>query len=96
MIVDDLDVICIWGLPGEADTPTGVYSNRPQPGSISSETLQSVSRRISKILYPPRDIDHLELATRYPLKGTPFTWTTPVIEEVVRISIRKRSDHINI
>jgi hypothetical protein len=57
VVVADLDILGFSISPTEADPPLLVNSDRVLIGSISNERLESVARRRTQIVEPPRSVD---------------------------------------
>src|SRR5262245_2007440 len=62
VVVRDLDFICVPLLPSEADPPLIVDADAMLPGSIANESLESISRRYSKILQRFCCVDQQQLS----------------------------------
>jgi hypothetical protein len=93
MIVDYLNICGTLGCPAETNAPLLIDADAPQTAQIPFQRFQPVARRGTQIIEPGRGIEHIELARRHRLEGSPFRWTNAMPKEQLGRTIRETNDH---
>ena len=98
VVVGDFDFLCTMVLPTKTNAVLLVDPNAVLPGTISLQQFKSIARRNRQIGQPTSTVELIELAVhgrpQLPWAGRAGRSGVQTVEEVLRTSIGKRTDHI--
>jgi hypothetical protein len=92
MVVRDLDVFSARGRPTEADTVLVVDADAVLTGAVTLEGLESVARRHTKVVAPPRDLQLSKLASCDGLDDNE-PLDSPPMREALGVGVPERHNH---
>ena len=95
MVVDDLDVMGVALLPGEADAPLVVDANTVLSFAVAVQSLKAVSGRRAQIHQGDRRVEHHEFSQGGALDIVGQLLCPLAEEQRLRLFIGKAGNHLN-
>jgi hypothetical protein len=93
VVVHDLDVVGIASRPAKADGPLVVDADAPLTGSVTTEPLETISRRDPKVFQGDGRIELPQLAQGDALHVCAEPSNRSPIEELLGILVTEALDH---
>jgi len=93
VIVHNLHLVRIAGMPPEADPPLVVHADAVPPASVAAQLLEAITRGNPQVPDLLGRIEYQQLPQRHPTNGRSELPDTLTLEQAFRIAVAEALDH---